>query len=72
MYYDLCFGKRPKVELYDCINDPDQIQNLAGDPRKQGLIKGLHEQMVAYLQKSEDPRFNEKAVRFEQFLYRGK
>ncbi len=40
-FYDLCFGKRPPVELYDCLEDPCQINNLADDPKYAETIEQL-------------------------------
>lgn len=31
-YYQLSFGKRPTIELHDCQQDPDQINNWLMSP----------------------------------------
>ena len=69
-YFDLCFGKRPAVELYDCNKDPDQVQNLAKDPEYSKLIQTLKEKLVAYLHSTGDPRFTEKPVLFDKYPYK--
>jgi N-sulfoglucosamine sulfohydrolase len=69
-FYDLNFGKRMAVELYDCQKDPDQVSNLADDPKHAGTVKKLHKQLVAYLTKTEDLRFTDKPVKFDEYPYR--
>ena len=71
-FYNLCFAKRPAVELYDCQNDPDQVNNLAGDSRYAGTVKKLRKQLVKYLEKTEDPRFTAKPVKFDEYPYLGR
>ena len=69
-FYDLCFAKRPAIELYDCRNDPDQVKNLAGDPKYAAIAKKLRKQLIAYLKKTDDPRFTAKPVKFDEYPYR--
>ncbi len=69
-YHDLCFARRGAVELYDCENDPDQVENLAGDPRHAGITEKLRTQLIDYLKATEDPRFTDRPVRFEEYPYR--
>jgi uncharacterized sulfatase len=49
-YYDYAFAKRPAEELYDLRKDPEQMQNVAYDPKlaevKAGLATQMHEIMV--------------------------
>ncbi len=68
-FYDVCFGKRPAIELYDCQKDPEQVNNLAGDPAHAGTVKKLREKLAAYLKETEDPRFTEKKVKFDEYPY---
>jgi uncharacterized sulfatase len=68
--YRLCFGKRPAVELYDCLEDPDQIHDLAGDPACAEIVEDLRQQLVARLVASGDPRFTDAPVRFDDYPYR--
>jgi arylsulfatase A-like enzyme len=69
-FYDLCFGKRGAVELYDCEKDPDQIDNLADDPKHRETLDRLRSRLVEYLETTEDPRFTDGPVRFEEYPYR--
>jgi len=71
--YQLCFGKRPAFELYDCAADPDQVRNLATDPKYRKLVVKLHHQLSSELRATGDPRFVEGAqVRFDQYPYRAR
>jgi N-sulfoglucosamine sulfohydrolase len=54
--YKLAFGKRPAEELYDCVADPDQLQNLAEDPNYSQVLQELSNRLTAHLQASGDPR----------------
>jgi uncharacterized sulfatase len=49
-------ARRPAVELYDIRKDPYCLVNLAEDGQYQGIRKGLHGQLEAYLVETEDPR----------------
>lgn len=69
-FYDLCFAKREAVEMYDCKEDPDQINNLAYDPKYSRIVKELRSRLVAYLEMTEDPRFTDRPVNFESYPYR--
>lgn len=68
-FYDVCFGKRPAIELYDCQKDPDQVNNLAGDPAYADTVKKLREKLAAYLKETGDPRFTGKPVKFDEYPY---
>ncbi len=54
--FDLAFAKRPEEELFDVANDPDQLHNLANDPKFAKIKKDLSEKMIAHLKKTNDPR----------------
>lgn len=69
-YYDLSFAKRAAVELYDCNADPDQVNNLADDPKHKKTLEKLKKQLTAYLTNTEDPRFTDAPVLFDQYPYR--
>jgi len=71
-YYQLSFGKRPAVELYDCKQDPDQINNLVDEPEHAGTVAKLRAQLLDYLRNTEDPRFTGKPVKFESYRYYGR
>ena len=54
-FYDLVFGKRPEFELYRVADDPQCLQNLAGDPQYAGDIRDLRAQLEARLRADQDP-----------------
>lgn len=46
---------RPRYELYDLRQDPDEIVNLAKDPGHAAVFKDLSERLKAYQEKTRDP-----------------
>ncbi len=70
-FYDLCFGKRPAVELYDNRADPDQINNLAENPEYSKTVNVLRDKLIAYLKETNDPRQSGEPITFYNFPYRG-
>jgi len=70
-YYELCFAQRPAIELYDCKADPDQVNNLAGNPKYAKTIKKLRKQLTDYLVDTADPRFTDAPVKFDEYTYQG-
>jgi arylsulfatase A-like enzyme len=70
-YFELCFGKRPAVELYNCRVDPDQVQNVASDPQYRKLVVKLRYLLEQELRATADPRFTDGAeVLFDTYPYR--
>ena len=47
--------ERPRFELYDLVNDPHEIHNLAGDPSHQSILEDYQSKLRAYQQKTGDP-----------------
>ena len=68
-FYDLCLAKRGAVELYDCEKDPDQVNNLAANPECAETIRELRARLVEYLKSTDDQRFTDKPVRFEEYPF---
>lgn len=54
--YELSFGKRPTLELYDVQADPGQLHNLATDPDYTDLAREMEVRLEAALKKTGDPR----------------
>lgn len=54
--YAWAFGKRPREELYVLADDPDQIDNVAGQARYASVQRQLKQQLLAELQRTGDPR----------------
>ena len=61
-HWDLGFGARPEEELYDLKKDPHQVINLAKDPAYEKQHTTLRSQLMAELEKYDDPR-----LRCDQF-----
>ena len=55
-FYELSFGKRPEEELYDIVDDPDCVQNLALGPTHTAVKTRLWEQLKTELTEQGDPR----------------
>jgi len=70
MFYDLCFGRRGAVELYDCKTDPEQVHNLADKTEHADVVSDLREQLVAYLKNTSDPRFTDRPVLFDDIPFK--
>ena len=64
--YELCFGKRPQEELYNIINDPECLNNLATDPVYQSQKSKMKNVLFEELTKQQDPRMTGEAAIFDQ------
>lgn len=69
--YELSFGMRPAEELYDLRRDPDQLVNVAGDPRFTPARERLWRELRAELATSGDPRIVGGADDLETHPYFG-
>lgn len=69
--YNLAFGKRPAEELYDCIKDPQQHMNLAGDPAYAEIKEKLSAQLMEQLLATGDPRATGSGDKFDKVPYLG-
>ncbi len=69
--YDLSFGIRPEYELFDMVNDPWQLHNLAYDPAYAKVFKELSEQLNKELKATDDPRVIGCGAKFDHFPYTG-
>ncbi|MDV3456181.1 sulfatase [Sphingomonas sp. HF-S4] len=57
---------RPKEELYDLSNDPEEKRNLAADPRQAGVLKSLRAKLAAWRTSQGDNRPVEGTPHFEE------
>ncbi|MEP7365379.1 MAG: sulfatase [Acidobacteriota bacterium] len=48
------FRQRPAEELYDLEKDPDELKNLAGDPKHAKTLESLRRQLDGWLQATAD------------------
>lgn len=62
-YYEATFGQRPEEELYDLSKAPDQLHNIANEPESQALRQKLSNQLMDVLQKTHDPRLDDRMDR---------
>lgn len=69
--FDLAFGKRPEWELYDIHLDPEQLHNVADDPRYAEVKSDLEAKLHLELAQSEDPRILGKGEMFDAYPYYG-
>lgn len=46
---------RPKFELYDIENDPDEVNNLADDPGYASILEELKNKLKAFQERTNDP-----------------
>jgi N-sulfoglucosamine sulfohydrolase len=49
------FVQRPRYELYDLAADPDEVKNLADDPRHAAALKDLQGKLKAFQERTGDP-----------------
>jgi N-sulfoglucosamine sulfohydrolase len=49
------YVRRPQFELYDLVNDPDEVHNLAGDSRHADLLDDLKTRLKDFQQRTDDP-----------------
>lgn len=68
--YELCFGFRPSEELYDLRTDPDQLNNVATDPKYATTLQELSKRLDEELAATGDPRTGGEAP-FDEFSYSG-
>ncbi|MPY90228.1 MAG: sulfatase-like hydrolase/transferase [Luteitalea sp.] len=63
--YELAYGKRPREELYVLADDPQQVHNVADDPRYEQVRRELHERLMVELKRTGDPRVIDNGAYFE-------
>lgn len=66
-FLELAVDKRPEEELFDIVNDPFCLNNLAGNPDYQTELEELRYKMGGYLMKTGDPRVLGKGDIFETY-----
>ena len=70
-FYRLCFGKRPREELYRVSDDPDCVKNLAAVAGLRPIKQRLREEMEATLRAEGDPRALGRGAVFDTYEYVG-
>lgn len=70
-YFALSFRKRPPEELYDLRNDPDQLDNVAGQPAYAAALGQMRARVDAWMKETADPRLDAKFDEFDNYPYYG-
>lgn len=70
-HFDYAFAKRPGEELYLLAADPDQLNNVAADPRYAKVRAELRERLMAELSQTGDPRVTGDGKHFERPPFAG-
>lgn len=71
-FWQLCFGVRPGVELYDLKKDPDFVSNAADKPESQAQLTALRDQLHGELKAQGDPRMEGKGDVFDKYEHASK
>ena len=66
-YFHLAVDKRPEIEVFNIVDDPGCLKNLADDPAHADTIAELAEQFQEYLVKTDDPRILNGGDIFETY-----
>lgn len=66
-YFRLATAKRPAEELYDIVNDPGCLENLAGSQRYAAELLDLRNRLGGYLMQTLDPRVTGHGQVFESY-----
>ncbi len=69
--YAHAFGHRPPEELYDLRTDPDQVKNVAADPKYAKTKSEMGERLLATLRAAQDPRVTGDGMTFERPPFSG-
>ncbi len=69
--YELAFGKRPAEELYDLKRDPEQLDNVAADPKYAKTREQLANRLTDQLRATGDPRIIGGGEKFDEYPYLG-
>jgi len=68
-FWALAFGKRPAEELYDLKQDPDSVNNLAGQAAHRKRKEQLRQLMERELRAQGDPRQFGRGAIFDRYVY---
>ncbi len=70
-YWQLNFGKRDSEELYNVVEDPFCMNNLAGEQSYADLKNELEQEMTQRLKEEGDPRMFGNGEVFDNYIYNG-
>lgn len=71
-YWQWCFGKRSKEELYSLQSDRECLNNLVLSPLYTVLAAGLKQKLFSALKRQEDPRMLGRGNDFDNYPYADK
>jgi hypothetical protein len=71
-HWQLCFGMRPKEELYDIQKDMDCMNNVASDTQFSERKERMKARLEKILREQEDPRVFGNGAVFERYPYADK
>lgn len=67
-YWQFCFGKRPKEELFDVASDPGCVKNLLSDSgTARTQADALREKLFTALRAQDDPRMAGRGAMFDEY-----
>lgn len=70
-FFELNFEKRPEEELYDLRRDPEQLNNVAGDPAYAETRRQLRARVEQWMRDTADPRIDPEYDGWDEFPYFG-
>ncbi len=68
-FWELCFGKRPSEELYNLADDPECLNNLAGQTDLRSRQTSMAQRMMDRLREQQDPRMSGSGPVFDNYSY---
>ncbi len=71
-FWTSAFGKRPEEQMFNVVDDPECMNDLAGDPKYLKLKEAMKKQMVAELREQKDPRMFGRGHIFDEYEYADK
>ena len=70
-FFALATAKRPAEELYNLRADPDQLDNVAGDPGRSAVKAQLRRMLDEWMRSTGDPRATTDDDRWDRYPYYG-
>jgi hypothetical protein len=69
VFWELAFGKRPKETLYNLINDPRCLVNIADNNAFMDIKSDLNKILIRDLINQKDPRVMGRGKIFDNYIY---
>jgi N-sulfoglucosamine sulfohydrolase len=71
-FWTWAFGKRPEEQMFNVVDDPECMNDLAGDAKYAEVREAMKKQMVAELRDQKDPRMLGRGYVFDGYEYADK